>query len=326
MLLSLLGVASVLATVDALSASLAETFNSRLYPSADYQLRNAASRTDGYWPYIANKEEPPQGFSYGEFPLPFFSQCVDRMCEHAGIGDRSQATFCDVGSGTGRLVLWAAASDRWKSVAGVELLPSLHRTAVETREKALELIMEGEFQLQTDPWLINLHEGSFEDGALLDWDEIDVCFAYTTAFPSDENNVLVELTAALKKRLRAGCIVATTDYHLGDGFQVIEHMSGENEGVGGVSTAYIHRKISDGEESSNALREHTLALESRVSALEIQLAERDQRIVELVEEVEELRAERQGNGLLRVGDVEDDEFVEDLRKWASDSGYEPGME
>ena len=39
-------------------ARLAEAFQ-RLYPPSEYDMRNAKSRTDGYWPYISRKEEPP---------------------------------------------------------------------------------------------------------------------------------------------------------------------------------------------------------------------------------------------------------------------------
>ena len=58
----------------------------QLFPSSEYALRNAASRTDGYWPFIGRKEEPPLGLTYGEFPLPLFTSSIDRGCELAGLG------------------------------------------------------------------------------------------------------------------------------------------------------------------------------------------------------------------------------------------------
>jgi hypothetical protein len=75
-----------------------------LYPSSEYAMRNAASRTDGYWPYISRKEEPPQELTYGEFPLDFFEDVVTRATRHmlpplANGADRSQSTFLDLGSG-----------------------------------------------------------------------------------------------------------------------------------------------------------------------------------------------------------------------------------
>ena len=102
-------------------ASTLRTFE-RIYPADQLPLRNAASRKDGYWPFVSRKEEPPQVLTYGEFPLPLFTQLVDRACSAAELGDSQEsATLCDIGSGTGRLVLWAAATGRWKAVFGVEL-------------------------------------------------------------------------------------------------------------------------------------------------------------------------------------------------------------
>ena len=40
-----------------------------------------------------------------------------------------------------------------------------------------------------------------------------------------------------------GCIVVTTDYQLGAGFQQLEQLEGENRGVGDTSTAYLARKL-----------------------------------------------------------------------------------
>ena len=77
-----------------------EVFDCSLFPVEDYSMRNAASRKDGYWPYVSRKEEPPSDLVYGEFPLPFFHRVLQRACVHAGIGaDRSEATFADLGSG-----------------------------------------------------------------------------------------------------------------------------------------------------------------------------------------------------------------------------------
>ena len=75
-----------------------------LYPTTDLSTRVAASRTDGYWPYISRKEEPPQDFTYGEFPLEFFQEVTTRATHlitpplsHGT--DRLGATFLDLGSG-----------------------------------------------------------------------------------------------------------------------------------------------------------------------------------------------------------------------------------
>lgn len=75
-----------------------------LYPTSDLSLRVSASRTDGYWPYISRKEEPPKDFTYGEFPIKFFEEVTTRATHLitpplAHGTDRSGATFLDLGSG-----------------------------------------------------------------------------------------------------------------------------------------------------------------------------------------------------------------------------------
>ena len=71
---------------------------------------------------------------------------------------------------------------------------------------------------------------------------------YTTAIPADEAGVLRGLSAALAARLPRGCHVITTDYVLDPaGFELVETIEGANDGVGGVSTGYIHRKTCVGE-------------------------------------------------------------------------------
>ena len=56
----------LLAACAALSSPLArrfakqlQAFEHHLFPPADLELRNAVSRKDGYWPFVAAKEEPP---------------------------------------------------------------------------------------------------------------------------------------------------------------------------------------------------------------------------------------------------------------------------
>ena len=77
---------------------------------------------------------------------------------------------------------------------------------------------------------------------------LQVAFAYTTAITASDDGVLVALSAALAQRLKFGCIVVTTDYTLDpSAFELLEAIEGENTGVGGRSTGFIHRKICAGE-------------------------------------------------------------------------------
>ena len=112
-------------------------FNQDLFPPEQYDQRNGESRKDGYWKFVGKGEEPPIDFTYGEFPLPLFAKLVDRACElrqqlqGGEPGARDGIAFADLGSGAGRLALWAAATSAWKSVVGVEYLPGLAEVASE---------------------------------------------------------------------------------------------------------------------------------------------------------------------------------------------------
>jgi hypothetical protein len=94
---------------------------------------------------VQKGEDPPQQLTYGEFDLPFFAQLLDTAHSyyHANSDDEketaadwSDKVFCDIGSGTGRLVLAAAAlHPGFRSCRGIELLHSIHVVAEESLEK-----------------------------------------------------------------------------------------------------------------------------------------------------------------------------------------------
>ncbi|CAJ1967773.1 unnamed protein product [Cylindrotheca closterium] len=106
-----------------------------VFPPNLLDQRIALSRKDGYWPFISEGEDPPQEFVYGEFDIEFFCNVLERARQlHPNQADDSPLTFCDLGSGTGRLVLVAAALYPWKLVRGIELLPGIHEQAVEKLE------------------------------------------------------------------------------------------------------------------------------------------------------------------------------------------------
>ncbi|KAL3930499.1 MAG: hypothetical protein SGBAC_011737, partial [Bacillariaceae sp.] len=102
-----------------------------VFPPNLLDQRIALSRKDGYWPFISEGEDPPQEFVYGEFDVGFFCTALERARQlHP-----NPQTFCDLGSGTGRLVLVGAALyPTWKLVRGIELLPGIHEQAVEKLE------------------------------------------------------------------------------------------------------------------------------------------------------------------------------------------------
>ncbi|GFH46037.1 hypothetical protein CTEN210_02511 [Chaetoceros tenuissimus] len=115
------------------------------YPPQELSQRNAISRSDGYWKFVAKGVEPPKHYTYGEFDFLFFAEILDKCNEHYinyqkdhyGISDEEarqgwrDKVFLDIGSGTGRLVLGAAALHPFRLCKGLEILEGIHNTAVE---------------------------------------------------------------------------------------------------------------------------------------------------------------------------------------------------
>lgn len=210
-----------------------------IYPPSEVAQRNAVSRKDGYWPFVARNEIPPQDFVYGEFPLDFFQELVSIAVSISAScpgGMCQDAEFVDLGAGSGRLVLAAGSSvNQWRKCRGVEILLSLHELSLEKLSHA-----------STFPEFITAKQIEFENADWgspgLDLSTADVVFSYTTALQSSGGSVLQALTDAISSKLRSGCVVITTDYILGDGFNLVVTKHGRNEGVGGECTGYIFLK------------------------------------------------------------------------------------
>lgn len=208
-----------------------------LYPPSEEALRYATSRKDGYWPFAAQNEIPPQDFTYGEFPLDFFEELVTLAAASSAScpgGIRSNAEFVDLGAGSGRLVIAAASSvNNWRTCRGVEILPSLYSLSLRKLNDASAMpgFLTAKVSFENNDW------GS----PYLDLSMADVVFSYTTALRSS-GSVLQALTDAISSKLKPGCIVVTTDYILGDGFELAASMHGKNEGAGGECTGYVFLK------------------------------------------------------------------------------------
>lgn len=117
-----------------------------LYPQADIEKRNAKSREDGYWKFINDGiMEPPKQYTYGEFDLYFFSDLLDLALDYYfgynnidcnTMKSWENKTFCDIGSGTGRLVLAASAlHSSFHLCRGVEILKGIHEEALKNYER-----------------------------------------------------------------------------------------------------------------------------------------------------------------------------------------------
>ena len=137
-----------------------------LYPPHDLSKRNSISRSDGYWSYIEKGEEAPQHFTYGEFDFLFFCELLDRAHHHyfKESDGRTKGwdgkVFLDVGSGTGRLVIGAAAlHPGFSKCKGLEILNGLHQNALENLEKCRKISKnEEENSSGTDTMVLNTRE------------------------------------------------------------------------------------------------------------------------------------------------------------------------
>lgn len=220
----------------------------RLYPPTDYAQRNAVSRAGGYWPYIKDGEEPPLELTYGEFDLPFFAEIIDKAVEFDSASTWEGKTFCDIGSGTARLVVSAAALHPGLRLArGVEFLTSCHDYGVDIVAKCNSVLPVADDRgLPMAP--IELTNGSIGDPETFVGD-VDVFFISSSAMPSE---VLDMISKAVGKQCKPGTIVVSTDYEIPregviDGkpyrLDLLETMDGYCWIVGGKSTAYFYRLV-----------------------------------------------------------------------------------
>jgi hypothetical protein len=258
-----------------------------ILPPEGLDQRVALSRKDGYWPYITNGDEPPQEFVYGEFDAIFFAHMLDRAHElyYRNLPNKqpdwTDKVFCDLGSGTGRLVLAAAALHRWKKCRGVELLESIHMAAEENLSKC-SIRDEPSVETTTTVESPEVENGSvqyalpspnvpgglplapveFSCGSFDDpyeyFGDADCVFAFSTCFGQD---LLDMLSRAVGGQCKPGCIVITTEHQLKtEGvvepnledpslpsgpykLELLEEMSGRNPVVGGISTVFFYRVV-----------------------------------------------------------------------------------
>jgi SAM-dependent methyltransferase len=220
-----------------------------LYPHTELASRNAASRTDGYWPFVRQaNSEPPLEYTYGEFDAIFFAELLDQAAAYLGESFDGKIV-CDVGSGTGRLVVAAAAlHPRLTKVRGVEILPGIHQVAVNIVARCSANRQLPPRQLPLAP--MELICGSISDATVVDISDVDVFFIASTCMPPA---VLLEIANAIGRRCCNGTLVITTDQELvtertyceATGkhfeFQKVSQTDGYCWVVGGVSTGFTYR-------------------------------------------------------------------------------------
>ena len=239
----------------------------KLYPPDELSTRNAISRTDGYWKYISNGEAPPPTLTYGEFDFLFFADLIDKaIVLHNGGGGSdniAEKTFTDIGSGTGRLVLGAAAlHPNFKLCKGLEILQGIHENAVSNLEICTKSDATKSLSFGTDKGIgelslapIEFSCGSFEDPYEYLGDS-DLIFVFSTCFTPE---MMSSLSDGIGRQCKPGTIVITTEYKLntsghidplpsdphmphGDySVELVDSLDGTCWLVGGQSTAHIQR-------------------------------------------------------------------------------------
>lgn len=261
----------------------------KLYPPTELSNRNAISRSDGYWKYIKHGNEPPLEFTYGEFDIDFFGSLLDKAWECCTDGADVEEvdveeqmpwqnkTFIDIGSGSGRLVLSAAAlHPQFEVCKGLEILEGLNSVATSIAEQccvsdddtsdekkvqyALPYNTNSTDTTNSTTQILQMARIQFKCGSFTNpyehLSDIDVAFVFSSCM---KPNLIQELSIAIGRQCKVGTIIITTEYPLylsgtidpieNDStmpfgtyeIQLLEKIDGWCWLMGGKSTAYIHR-------------------------------------------------------------------------------------
>ena len=264
-----------------------------LFPPTTLEQRNAASRSDGYWPYIQNGQDPPLQLTYGEFDFTFFGQILETVpnivngrqqhgttetsyCNTSAWKDK---VFVDIGSGVGRLVFAAAAlHPEWKECRGIEILPGLHeqaKVALQQCGKSRRLPTTNSItndSTKHDSSSLQLAPISFVCGSFEDTDLGDADFIFVTAscLPSD---LLGTLQDCVLKNCQPGTVIVTTDYALpienqqqstgGARLELLQSIEGWSWVTGGGSTAFVHQLQMPRKATSSGIYSYLDSLQSQ---------------------------------------------------------------
>lgn len=164
----------------------------------------------------ANEAEEDAHGAYGEMPFLGMAEILSHPIIH---GLQPRRNFVDFGSGSGRLVLGVAAMDGlFESVVGVEALEGLHAIACSSIQSAADT------GAVAPEWVRSIRSATpfphADPAVAAALRSADVCFMYSTAFPSEDGLRLPQLSASLACLLKEGCVVVTTDKFLvGDRYQ-----------------------------------------------------------------------------------------------------------
>ena len=209
-------------------------------------------------------DDPRLSFTYDEFPVEGMDQLLDLAVEEYKESHNGQQPniLVDLGSGCGRLVLYAAISKkndkeeiRFQHVHGIEISEELHEIGVKSLGIGVE---EGIFSnvdsIRTDDAggdqkpTINLHLGPASELSDV-LTQADIVFSYSTAFDTkgfDEKlGAMIlsdEWSKLLAEHCKPNCVVVTTDKALDPlyGWQLKHRLDVENPKLFGT-TGFVSR-------------------------------------------------------------------------------------
>lgn len=165
---------------------------------------------------VANIDQRASAFAASGAPLDLYGiygemglRAIADVLLLPSVRERTGPTrrFVDFGSGSGRLILGVAAMAEWEACTGIEAVTGLHAIACECIDSA-------EANEAIPPGLVTsvLADGLPHVDSPAVMAAADVCFMYSTAFPTADDGLrLPEMSASLATVMKEGSLVVTTD-------------------------------------------------------------------------------------------------------------------
>ena len=219
---------------------------------------------------VITNDDPRNEYAYDEFPFDSFDVLVDRAIEFLDETRRQEDTgrkqkMIDVGSGSGRLAMYAGLTRSNWDVIGIEIGHQLHSLAVNSLQRGIEedffkpmcddsVSLEDDTQLSfyngnvllgNDPYFQETESDNDTIQTILS--EANLLFAYSTVYAVQSFNpelgamvLSSKWSQTLAKTCQNGAVAITTDRVLNPdhGWKLLDRMDVENPSVWG-SVGYI---------------------------------------------------------------------------------------
>ena len=262
---------ATLANKDIDRATAQQIVNNILCPPNEERSRNNAGMEafgqDRHSKVITN-DDPRNEYTYGEFPFDSFDLLVDLAAGHLDeITPTRKKKMIDVGSGCGRLALYAGLTRSDWDVTGIEIGQQLHSLAVRSLQRGIkedlfqtidDTASEDESVIsffnanvlpeETNPYFQNPQSDNDSVRSVLS--EANILFAYSTVWETDaaqsfhpELGAMVlssKWSETLATTCQNGVVAVTTDRVLNPvhGWKLLDRMDVDNPSVWG-SVGYI---------------------------------------------------------------------------------------